>query len=141
MRFEHSSSAYRGAEVRGSSPGRLVPVLYEHLLVGLERAIERMRRGDIEGKFESLAKASDVVSELVASLDFDADGHLATRLTALYGFWLDEISTAGRTLDTKRVQRVAAMVRSLLESWPRVAIVVPGGDRGLEPGPPSVERR
>jgi flagellar protein FliS len=128
MRYEHSSSAYQQTEVMSSSPARLVPVLYEHLLVGLKRATMQMKKGDIEGKFESLARASDIVSELLASLDFDQGGELATRLAALYGFWLNEMSVAGRTLDTNRLQRVADMVASLLEAWRQVASAVETGE-------------
>lgn len=134
MRVEHPSSANQRDEVRGSSAARVVPVLYEHLLVSLKRATVHLRKGDIEGKFDSLAKASDIVSELLASVDFDAGGRLATRMAALYGFWLNEISTAGRTLDANRVQRVADMVASLLESWQQAAGVVQPGERTLMGG-------
>jgi flagellar protein FliS len=128
MRYEQSSSAYQQTEVLSSSPARLVPVLYEHLLVSLKRAMMQMKKGDIEGKFESLAKAADIVSELLASLDFEQGGELATRLAALYGFWLNEVSAAGRTLDANRVQRVADMVASLLEAWQQVAGAVDSGE-------------
>ena len=59
-------SAYRENAVLGSSPERLVPVLYEHLLVNVKRGAMHMRAGDVEAKFNTLSRASDIVAELLA---------------------------------------------------------------------------
>ncbi len=123
MSVTYTSSAYQETEVLSSSPQRLVPVLYAHLLVSLKRGSMYIRKGDIDGKYESLAKAADIISELLAALDFEAGGELATRLASLYGFWLKEITTAGRELDPKRLTRVADMVESLVEAWQEAARV------------------
>lgn len=127
MTTYNRSNAYRDTNVLSSSQEGLVPVLYEHLLVNLKRGSMHIRKGDIEGKFDSLARASDIVSELLAALDPEAGGQIASHLAGLYAFWLKEIATAGRELDPQRVQRVADMVASLLEAWQEVA-------RGSESG-------
>ena len=123
-------SAYRETGVLSSSPEQLVPLLYEHLLVNLKRSAMRIRAGDIEGKFESLTRAADIVVELLSALDHEAGGELAQRLAALYAFWLREINVAGRDLDAGRVEEVAAMVASLLEAWEQAARI---GEMDEEP--------
>jgi flagellar secretion chaperone FliS len=122
-----ATTAYRETEVMSTSPERLVPLLYEHLLVNLKRAEHHIRRGDIEGKFETLGRAQDILAELLSALDFDAGGELASRLASLYGFWGKEISQAGRDLDPKRLQGVVAMVSSLHEAWSEAARLVESG--------------
>lgn len=120
---------YQENAVLSTSPERLVPLLYDHLLLNIKRGGMFIRRGDVEGKFETLQKASDIVSELLSTLDFDAGGELATRLASLYGFWSKEISSAGRLLDEARLDRVAEMVSSLRESWQEAARIVESKER------------
>lgn len=123
-----NTSTYRETEVLSSSPVRLVPMLYEQLLVSLRRGILQIRKGDIEGKFDSLARAADIVGELLAALDFDASPELAGRLASLYGFWATEISAAGRELNGPRLERISEMVASLFEAWQEASRLVEAGE-------------
>ena len=66
--------AYRTTAIVGSSQQRLVQLLYEGLVKNLQRGAVQMRERDIEGKCQSLQKASDIVFELLSSLDFEAGG-------------------------------------------------------------------
>ena len=121
MNSTYSTSAYQRTEVLSTSPERLVPVLYEQLLVNLRRGGMFIRKREIEGKFTSLAKSADIISELLGSLDHEVGGDLSARLAGLYGFWMKEIAIAGRELDAGRLDRVAEMVASLAETWNEVA--------------------
>ena len=118
------SSMYRDVDVLSSSPEQLLPLLYNQLLVSLRRASVCIRRKDIEGKFDSLEKAADIVAELRGALDFEAGGSLGVQLSSLYGFWATEISEAGSSLDAARVDRIATMVAELYESWASAARIV-----------------
>ena len=128
MSVSYQQSAYQETGIISSSPERLVPVLYEHLLVKLKRASTCIAKSDFEGKFDNLSKASDIIAELLSALDFEAGGELADRLSALYGFWLREISIAGRDLSPERLIRVSDMVVSLLEAGEEAARLVEGGE-------------
>jgi flagellar secretion chaperone FliS len=123
----HGKATYQGTSVLSSSPQRLVQVLYQHLLVNLKRGALCIEQGDIEGKFECLSRASDIVTELLAALDYDAGGELAHQLSGLYRFWLGEVAHGSRDLDARRVKRVADMVASLLEAWEEAARLAVSG--------------
>lgn len=114
-------AAYRQNRVLGSSPQQLVVVLYEHLLARLRRAAEQIRSGDIEGRVQSLARASDIIAELLATLDFEAGGELASRLAALYAYFIGEIGQVARHPDADRLEHVISLVASLHESWLQAA--------------------
>ena len=129
MTYDTRSSAYRDVDVLGSSPERLVSLLHEHLLVSLKRASLYIRREDIEGKFESVDKAADIVAELRGVLDFEAGGDLSVRLSSLYGYWATEISASASRLDADRMDRVAAMVGELHDSWESAARALESGDQ------------
>jgi len=133
MTGQRNATAYLEAKILSSSREELVPLLYEHLCANLRRAAAQIEAGDIEGKAASLDRATGIVFELLASLDFEAGGDLAARLAALYSFFASEISTASRTMDRQRLDRVTNMVASLHEAWRHAAAQVTG--RGRSAGP------
>lgn len=103
------------------SQGWLIPLLYEHLLANLRRAKVQIESGDLEGKGESIGKASSIVIELLGSLDVAGGGEIAQRLGALYSFYGSEIMRIGRTLDVGSLDKIILMVADLHESWLVVA--------------------
>ena len=127
-------TAYRDTEVLSSSPERLIALMYERLLVSLKRGAACIRNKDLDGKFENLQRAQDLVYELMGSLDYERGGDIARRLASLYTFWSREISEAGRTLDERRLARVTGMVAELHESWQEAVRVVEGDVRAAAGG-------
>jgi flagellar protein FliS len=117
MRNATGIAAYRQTSVLGSSREQLVVLMYEHLLASLRRAGQQIRDGDIEGRVTSMARASDIITELLATLDFERGGDIASRLSALYAYFLNEISQISRRPDAERLERMTALVASLHESW------------------------
>lgn len=117
MTYARQTAAYKNSQVVGSSREQLVVLLYEHLLANLRRAALQIHRRDFEGKADSLQRASDIVFELLSSLDTRAGGELASRLAALYSWFISEISAIGRSLDSQRLDKLIAIVSDLHESW------------------------
>lgn len=117
----NGATAYQEAKIMSSSREQLVVLLYEHLLANLRRAAVQIQRKDIEGRSKSLERASDIVFELLSALDMDAGGELSSRLAALYGYFIGEISAVGRTLDGVRLERLTALVSTLHKSWSQAA--------------------
>lgn len=99
------------------SPEWLVILLYEHLLSHLRKAKVQMGNGDIEGKGASLEKASSIVVELLATLNTEKGGEVATRLAALYAYFADEILRISLRSDMVSLDKLIAMVADLHESW------------------------
>jgi flagellar protein FliS len=124
--YGQRQTAYRDTEVLSSTPERLVPLMYERLLVSLKRGTMHMRDGDVEGKFECLQRSQDLLTELLGSLDFEKGGDIARHLSSLYSFWSREISAAGRAQDAQRLTRVIGMVAELHESWVEAVRVLDG---------------
>ena len=117
MSYQTRVNAYRENSVMSMSRAELVPLMYEHLLVGLKRASKQIRDRDIEGKAASVEKASGILYELMASLNFEEGGEIAPRLASLYGYFLRELTEASRTLDADRLDPLIEMVSSLHEAW------------------------
>ena len=131
MRRNGAASAYLEARILGSTKEQLVPVLYEQILANLRRASEQIAARDLVSKGESFSRASALILELLSALDFEAGGELASRLSALYAYFLNEINAISRTLDTERLERLVA---TLHQAWVEAAEKVRGVGGGPEVG-------
>jgi flagellar protein FliS len=121
MKNLSGAATYRQNHVLGSNRQQLVVLLYENLLTRLRRAADQIRSGDIEGRVASLARASDIVAELLSTLDFEAGGEIASRLAALYAYFIGEIGAIARQPELARLEHVTSLVASLHESWVKAA--------------------
>jgi flagellar protein FliS len=63
----------------------------------------------------------DIVTELMASLDFDAGGEIAQNLFALYVWFGREILEANIRKDPEKVQSVRSMLSELRGAWAEAA--------------------
>lgn len=142
MSYGKQTARYNEAKILGSSREQLVVLLYEHLLVCLRRAAIQIHNRDYEGKAASFEKASDILYELLASLNLEAGGELASRLAALYGWFITEIGDVSRTLDRERLERMIAIVGNLHDAWVQAAAQLQQGgspDPTIPGQPPFVE--
>jgi flagellar protein FliS len=126
-------AAYREIRVKTASPGQLVVMLYDEAVRQSDRALEMMGQNlrknpqNIEKVNVALGKVQDIVTELMASLDFDAGGDIAQDLFALYVWFNRELMDANMTKDEKRVRDVRNQLDSLRGAWAEAATRVQGG--------------
>lgn len=126
-------AAYRETRVKTASPGQLVVMLYDEALKQCDIAIElagksgKPKPEHIERINAALGKAQDVITELMASLDFDAGGEIAQNLFSLYVWFGRELLEANIAKDTSRVTSVRGMLAELRSAWAEVALKAQGG--------------
>jgi flagellar protein FliS len=108
-------------------------MLYDEAIKQSDAAIallgpeSKPRPEDIERINVALGKAQDVVTELMASLDFDAGGELARDLFALYVWFGREMLEANIRKEVGRVSAVRTMLAELREAWADAASKAQGG--------------
>jgi flagellar protein FliS len=126
-------AAYRETRVKTASPGQLVVMLYDEAIKQADTAIallgpeSKPKAEDIERVNKSLSKVQDVVTELMASLDFDAGGEIARDLYALYVWFSKEILEANIRKEVGRIESVRNMLAELREAWAEAASKTQGG--------------
>ena len=121
MSYTSQASRYREMEVLSASPGRLVVLLYDHLLVQLRRAKLAMEQGDVARRAAALERASSAVQELMVTLDHEKGGEIARQLSGIYGFLLGEFLTVGRGRDTAHLERLVGIVTELRDAFATIA--------------------
>jgi flagellar protein FliS len=122
--YASQAARYRDAELASASPGQLVVMLFDKILLTLRRARLAVEGQRIEDRVEQLLKANEMISELRLSLDFEQGGAIAQNLDALYAFSLRQLFEATRTADVAKIDAVSRIMGELREGF---ATVVAGG--------------
>jgi flagellar protein FliS len=111
------AASYREMDVLSASPERLVVILFEQLVIQLERGRLGMERNDVELRVAGLAKARAILSELLATLDFERGGDIAPKLAELYQFMLVELVDIGRRGDQATMRKLVSIAAALRDGF------------------------
>ncbi|MEO8562956.1 MAG: flagellar export chaperone FliS [bacterium] len=117
-----AQTAYRDMEVLSASPGRLVVIVYDFLLVHLRRAGIAIDTANAQLLTVSLHKSQDAVAELMGELDMERGGQIARELAALYAFFLRSLLDLSATKDRHLLTRVTAQVNELRDAFAEIAV-------------------
>ena len=113
-------SRYLGDSVATASPQRILVMLYDRLVLDLERAEIALDSGDRVEAAAQIQHAQDIVFELRESLRVDAwEG--GPRLAALYTWMITELVQAGVKRDRKRVSACRQIAEPLRDAWRQTA--------------------
>jgi flagellar protein FliS len=108
--------------VQAASPHKLILMLYDGALVALRTASVAMSNKDIPTKGQSISKAINIIDNgLKISLDLNAGGELAARLSALYEYMSERLLYANLHSNEAAVQEVIGLLDSLREAWVGIA--------------------
>jgi flagellar secretion chaperone FliS len=117
MSYASQSSSYREMEIQSATPERLVVIVFEQLVVNLERARIAMERQDVELRVTSLRRARGLVTELLTTLDFEQGGPIANQLADLYQFMLYELVDIGQRGDVVTMRKLVNVAKSLRDGF------------------------
>jgi flagellar protein FliS len=115
-----NASRYRDAELASATPGQLIVMLFDKMLLTLRRAKLACETQNIEDRCALLVKASEMVTELRGSLDFDQGGDIARQLDALYAYMLREMLLASRSADIAKIESVVHVATDLRDAFGQV---------------------
>jgi flagellar protein FliS len=117
MSYSSQSKSYREMEIQAASPERLVVIVFEQLVVNLERARIAMEREDPALRVLSLKRARGLLYELLSTLDEENGGALAVQLGDLYQFMLVEMVDVGQRGDIATLRKLISMATALRDGF------------------------
>ena len=112
---------YKKMEVTTNDPVKLVVMLYDGAIVAMRRAIEHIKAKQYEQKCKELMRAHDILFELLACLDREKGGEIATNLEALYSYMLKRILEVNVELDLAKAEEVIRLLNNINEGWRELA--------------------
>lgn len=130
---------YLADAVTTASPGRLVVMLYDRLLLDLAHAEEAFRTGDRLAGSAKLLHGQEIVLELLSSLDVAAWSG-AAGLARLYSFVVTELIGANVHADADRVAGCRGLVEPLRDAWAEAVHTVAAQLEAGQPEPVALGR-
>ena len=106
---------YRELAILSAGPERLLTMLYDRLLLDIERGEAAQRAGDWTEANTQLQHAQSIIAELTSSLTDTWDGSAGLR--ALYTFLTQTLIGANIGRDPERTRVCAELVAPLREAW------------------------
>jgi len=117
MTYGRNLQAYRSNQVMTADPGTILLMLYQGAIDFLHRAESAMERKDMAEKGLYINKTLAIVSELLASLNFEIGGDVARNLESLYFFMISHITSANVKNDPQLLTETIQMLSTLKEGW------------------------
>ncbi|WP_182112588.1 MULTISPECIES: flagellar export chaperone FliS [unclassified Actinotalea] len=125
MNYAAVRTRYVDDTVATASPAKLLTMLYDRLVLDLQRAEHEQRAGNRGAAGTHLTHAQDIVGELASTLDVSAwDG--AQQLLSIYTFLLTELVSANVSGDADRTAACRALVEPLADAWHQAAAQLGG---------------
>jgi len=112
--------AYRRDEVMTDSPLRLVVRVFGGALTAIDRARNYASAGNLNAYRHELSRANGLVSELMAALDRDNGGEVATQLESLYEYTLTQLLRPRAQADVHALNHAERVLRTLKEAFDTV---------------------
>ena len=110
-------ATYQDNAVSTQSKGRLIATLYDRAIKFMILAIMEMMKKNHKAKDRHINKALDIIDELNAALDMDADGEIASDLRKRYIFMSNRLSLANIKNDPQMVCDVIKLTEELNKIW------------------------
>lgn len=117
----NARATYLDASIATASPARLLVMLYERLVLDVQRGLEAQDRDDLQETHRQLTHAQDIVMELHSSLKVDAFKGGA-ELAALYGYLHRQLVVANVRKDRAITAECLRIVTDLCETWRQAAL-------------------
>lgn len=115
-------TAYKEMSVKTASQGSLILMLYDEGIKRIESSIdllnvEKLPPSSIEKINNNILKAQEVVTELMASVNVEKGGEIASNLTAIYSYFYQQLLQANIKKDIAILKDILFMMRDLRSAW------------------------
>lgn len=108
---------YIQAEVHTATPQKLQLLLVEAAIKNIHRTKQAWKNGKFEDGFETLARAQDIVAEILSSLDIEGNPDIAKKLAAIYVFIFRRLAEGGMAHQEEKLDDALRVLESERETW------------------------
>ena len=121
MYASSAKNAYVQSSVETASPARLLVMLYDRLVLDLQRGLAAQQAGDIPEAHTQLVHAQEIVIHLRSTLNVEAwDG--GPGLASLYDWLHTELIKANVRKDASITEGCLGIVTDLADTWKQAAL-------------------
>lgn len=114
---QNAYDAYLEGRILSADPLELISMLYQGCADAVRSARAQLAGGNIAGRSRAITNASEILAELLTSLDRERGGEIATRLAALYDYMQGRLADANCRQEDQPLAEVLGLLATLGESW------------------------
>jgi flagellar secretion chaperone FliS len=129
---ETLAARYRDVAVKTANPIQLIVMLYDGAIQSLQQAQEFLKRRDIAGRARAINRATAIISELQASLNFKEGGDIAFSLNRLYSYMRQQVFNANVEQRPEPLAEVVRLLENLRSAWHELVIQSQKGAAAME---------
>ena len=115
--YQKYSQAYRKSAINTIDQRKLIVMLYDGAIKFLTMAGNKQREGDFYNAHENLIKGRSIIAELLASLNLEKGGEIATNLQRVYAYMFDQLIEANVEKKPEKIESVVSLLKELREAW------------------------
>lgn len=109
--------AYRESSVRGASPVGLIVILYDEIMRSLRKANRAIQERNIEERTREVNHALEVIGYLQITLNFEAGGEVAKKLSHFYNLSRTKILEANVREDSPILEQLVSDFSQVASAW------------------------
>lgn len=108
---------YQKNKYETASPHKLISLLYGALLTNLKRSMQALDEGKTNIADTTILKSQDIISELMACINEEQGGEIASNLKQLYFYCYNQLVQAKIHKNKSNLQEVLEYVTDLKQAW------------------------
>src|SRR5271157_637917 len=128
--LRNAQDAYLETKVLSADPVELIRLLYQTGVSAVQDARRCLADGKIMERSKAITKATHVVIQLTAALDYERGGEISRRLGSLYEYMLRQLREANFRQRGEPLAEVLSLLATLAEGWE-------GVQHTVKPEPPQ----
>ena len=115
-------NVYKSTSIKTASQGTLILMLYDEGIRKIEASIklidvEKVPPSSIEKINNNIIKAQEIITELMASLNTEKGGQIASNLMAIYSYFYQQLLQANIKKDPAILKDILNMMKDLRSAW------------------------
>ena len=114
--------AYRDNQLTTTDSGTVLLMLYQGAIDAIKQAKIDMASGNMASKGKEILRATDIINQFIASLDYEVGGDLAHNLEALYRYMLEQLLAANAYNDHQALDTVLSLLVTLKSGWDEAVV-------------------
>ena len=120
--MDNNLKVYQRVQISGLNQKELIVMLYSGALKFINEGKNLILEKDINRTHEKLSKARDVFVHLLSTLNMEAGGELAEKLSSLYAYFIEKITMANVTKEIGELDDIIPLIQEIKESWEKIDI-------------------
>jgi flagellar protein FliS len=120
--MDNNLKVYQRVQISGLNQKELIVMLYSGALKFINEGKNLILEKDINRTHEKLSKARDVFVHLLTTLNVEAGGELAEKLSSLYAYFIEKITMANVTKEIGELDDIIPLIQEIKESWEKIDI-------------------